>query len=529
MSDDFRLRVSNAVMNLGDILTQAAVRHPDQAGLIHGDEMLAWNQLNGRVDQGARALQRAGVGKGDCVLVHSRNSPDMFESMFAVFKLGAIWVPTNFRIHPSDVEHMVELSRAKLVIYDSAFPDHADAALRAGCTRAICFGDPRPGEVTYASLRDAEEVTPFRAARVDRDDPCWLFFTSGTTGKPKASVLSHGQMGFVVNNHLADLMPGLTEEDVSLVVAPLSHGSGVNQLIVTTRCVPTVLPEGHGFDPERLFQLIEQHRVSNMFTVPTILHDLAMHEAVDRYDHSSLRYVIYAGAPMPRGHQKHAIEKFGPCLVQYFGLGEVTGNITVLPNRLHSADDREMLVGSCGYSRTGMQIEIQSDAGDPLPAGETGEICVIGPAVFNGYYRNRGANAEAFRDGWFRTGDLGYLDDRGFLFITGRKSDMFISGGSNIYPFEIEEKIAELPQVSEVCVLGMPDDKWGEIGVAAVALNPGASLDHEGLKAELSDKIAPYKIPKKLVVLPELPRSGYGKITKELVRSVIQNTGSGDG
>lgn len=525
MTSDFRSRASNRVMNLGDLLTQAATRHPHRPGLIHGDLCLTWSQLNARVDQGARALQRLGIGKGDCILVHSRNGPEMFETMFAAFKLGAIWVPTNFRIHPADIDHMVKLSDARLVIYDTAFPAHADAALNAGCERAISLGDPKQGEARYADLRDAEDKTPFRAVSVDRDDPCWLFFTSGTTGKPKASVLSHGQMAFVVTNHLADLMPGMTESDASLVVAPLSHGAGVHQLVVTARSAPTILPVGHTFDPEQLFELIERHRISNMFTVPTILHALVTHPAADRFDHSSLRYVIYAGAPMLRDHQKLAIDKLGPCLVQYFGLGEVTGNITVLPDRLHAIDDDAMPVGSCGYNRTGIEIEIQSEAGVPLPAGEIGEICVIGPAVFNGYYRNPEANAESFRDGWFRTGDLGYLDERGFLFITGRRSDMFISGGSNIYPIEIEEKIATHPAVSETCVLGMPDDKWGEIGVAVVALKPGMSLEYGELKSFLADKLASYKIPKRLIVLEELPRSGYGKITKKLVRAAIEEQG----
>ena len=348
-----------------------------------------------------------------------------------------------------------------------------------------------------------------------------LFYLGHDGANPKAAVLSHGHMAFVVTNHLADLMPGMTERDASLVVAPLSHGAGVNQLILVARGVPTILTTGDRFDPDEVFSLIERHRVSNMFTVPTILNALTSHEAVDRYDHSSLRYVIYAGAPMLRQHQKLALGKLGNCLVQYFGLGEVTGNITVLPPHLHSVEDAEMPVGSCGFARTGMDIEIQDETGAPLPAGEIGEICAIGPAVFNGYYRNDAANASAFRNGWFRTGDLGYLDDRGFLFITGRQSDMFISGGSNIYPLEIENIIATHPAVAEACVLGLPDPKWGERGVAVVSLAPDHAVDATALTEFLKGRLASYKIPREIVFVDEIPKSGYGKITKKMVREML--------
>ena len=259
-------------------------------------------------------------------------------------------------------------------------------------------------------------------------------------------MLTHGQMAFVVTNHLADLMPGTTENDASLVVAPLSHGAGVHQLVQTARGVPTILLPSEKFDIAEAFRLIETHRVSNIFTVPTILKMMVEHPAIDRFDHSSLRYVIYAGAPMYREDQKAALKKLGGVLVQYFGLGEVTGNITVLPPDLHDPEDGpQARIGTCGYERTGMQVSIQGDDGRELKPFETGEICVIGPAVFAGYYDNPDANAKAFRDGWFRTGDLGHMDAEGFVYITGRASDMYISGGSNIYPREVEEKILTHP------------------------------------------------------------------------------------
>jgi fatty-acyl-CoA synthase len=247
---------------------------------------------------------------------------------------------------------------------------------------------------------------------------------------------------------------------------------------------------------------------------------------VDAHDHSSLRYVIYAGAPMYRQDQKHALGKLGKVLVQYFGLGEVTGNITVLPPALHDAEDGPGLkVGTCGFARTGMQVSIQNEDGRELPAGETGEICVTGPAVFAGYYDNPEANAKSFRNGWFRTGDLGHLDAEDFLYITGRASDMYISGGSNVYPRETEEKMLTHPAIAEVAIVGVPDKAWGEVGVAVCVLRSGAELEERALLAWMEDKVARYKLPKRVFFWDALPKSGYGKITKKIVREELEKRG----
>jgi len=368
--------------------------------------------------------------------------------------------------------------------------------------------------------------TPFPAADVERDDPCWFFFTSGTTGRPKAAVLTHGQMAFVVTNHLCDLMPGTTEEDASLVVAPLSHGAGVHQLVQVARVVKTVLLSADRFDVEEAWQLVERWRVTNIFTVPTITKMLVEHPSIDAYDRSSLRYVIYAGAPMYREDQKFALRKLGKVLVQYFGLGEVTGNITVLPPHLHDPEDGPgVKVGTCGFARTGMDIQIQDETGREVAPFETGEICVCGPAVFAGYHDNPEANAKSFRNGWFRTGDLGHMDQQGFVYITGRASDMYISGGSNVYPLEVEEKVLEHPAVAEVAILGMPDPTWGEIGVAVCVPRAGASLDGDAVVAFLEGKVARYKLPRRVFVWNELPKSAYGKITKKMIRETILERG----
>jgi fatty-acyl-CoA synthase len=301
-----------------------------------------------------------------------------------------------------------------------------------------------------------------------------------------------------------------------------------------------VLLPGERLDPEMFWSLVERHRVTNLFTVPTIVKLLVEHPSVDAHDHSSLRYMIYAGAPMYRADQKFALRKLGKVMVQYFGLGEVTGCITVLPPAMHSADDDdpEANIGSCGRPRTGMEVAIFDADMRPVKTGEVGEICCRGPAVFAGYHDNPEATAKALRGGWFHTGDLGRLDERGLLYITGRESDMYISGGSNVYPREVEEVLLSHPGVAEVAVLGVADAKWGEIGVAVVVRAGGAiagdgpsdaagtvPVDEADLLAHLEGRCARYRWPRRFFFWDSLPRSGYGKVTKKDIRQRLLDCG----
>ena len=368
-------RMSRRVMNLAHLLTQNARRHGDRTGFIWGERSSTWREIDAKVSALAAALAARGIAKGDRILVHSKNGDEMFWSMFAAFRLGAVWVPTNFRLMPDEVAYLATASGARAFLCHGDFPDHAAAVKAASPALAFTW---RIGEGTLGEKSLTDAIAPHAGAKVENtaveyDDPCWFFFTSGTTGRSKAAVLTHGQMAFVITNHLADLMPGTTENDASLVVAPLSHGAGVHQLVQAARGVPTILLSTERFDINEAFRLIERHRVSNIFTVPTILKMMVEHPAADRYDHSSLRFVIYAGAPMYREDQKTALKQLGPVLVQYFGLGEVTGNITVLPPALHDPEDGpQARIGSCGFERTGMQVSIQGDDGRELKPFETG-------------------------------------------------------------------------------------------------------------------------------------------------------------
>ena len=523
--------MTRRVMNLAHIATQNARRLAEHPAFIWGEKTLDWAEIDAQVSALAAGLRARGIGKGDRLLVHSKNCDAMFVSMFATFRLGAVWVPTNFRLLPDEVAYLATASGAKGFLCHGDFPEHAATVAAAHPAPEFIWriGEGAFGEDEVGAVIARHRGEKVENAAVEHDDPCWFFFTSGTTGRSKAAVLTHGQMGFVITNHLCDLVPGSTEKDASLVVAPLSHGAGVHQLVISARGATSILLPTERFDIDEAYRLIAKHRISNIFTVPTILKMLVEHPAVDSHDHSSLRYIIYAGAPMYREDQKAALKKLGKVIVQYFGLGEVTGNITVLPPALHEAEDGpNARIGTCGFERTGMQVQIQDEDGKEVEPGVQGEICVIGPAVFAGYYDNPEANAKSFRNGWFRTGDLGHMDEQGFVYITGRASDMYISGGSNIYPREIEENILTHPAIAEVAVLGVPDPVWGEIGIAVCVNRAGQNATEAEIADFLGPKIARYKMPKRFLFWESLPKSGYGKVPKRLVKDELEKRGELD-
>ena len=528
MRDAENLPWSTRTSNIAHFLTRNAARLGEQPAIITPERRYSWTEVEARVSALAAAMQdRFGIGKGDRVLLQSPNNNAFIEIMLACFRLGAVWVPTNYRQSPDEIAYLAEKSDVGLMFCEASYPGHATACCAAApqLQHVVAIGQADFGP-TYDDLIEAYAGMSFHNADVQRDDPCWLFFTSGSTGRPKAVVLTHGQLTFTLLNHLNDLMPATTHADVSLVVAPLSHGAGMHQLAQLAAGAASVLMPSGRFDPAMAWELVQEHGVTNIFTVPTIVKMLVEDPSVDRFDHTSLRYVIYAGAPMYREDQKHALRKLGPVLVQYFGLGEVTGAITVLPYTEHHLEDGpEARIGTCGFERTGLHVSVQDEVGNELPPFETGELCVAGPAVCAGYYRDDQANQKAFRDGWFRTGDLGHMDAQRYLYITGRASDMYISGGSNVYPREIEELLLTHPALREVAILGMPHERWGEVGLAVCVLQPDAATGEAALRAHLEGRLAKYKLPHRYVFLDEMPRTGYGKVTKKLLRETLTEQG----
>jgi fatty-acyl-CoA synthase len=515
--NDVNWPTSTFVSNVSYFLTKTARRLGDEVAIVFNDDTWTWREFDARVSALCWALHEDyGIRQGDRILVQSANNNQMLEIMMAAFRLGAVWVPSNFRNGPEELAYQAEKSRASILLHEGAFEGHAERCRTLVDITIAIDGESGAYEEMLGKFQSHGRYTD---AFVRRDDPCWMFFTSGSTGRPKASVLTQGQMVFTTLDHLNDLMPGTGAMDASLVVAPLSHGAGMHQITQIAAGAKTVLMPSGRFDPQSAWELVEQWRVSNMFTVPTIVKLLVEHPAVGQVDHSSLRYVVYAGAPMYCEDQKRALRTLGPVLVQYYGLGEVTGAITVLrPGDHHLEHSATVRAGTCGVERTGIQLTIQDEDGTVLPARQTGEICVIGQAVFPGYFEDGAANAKAFRDGWFRTGDMGHVDEQGYVYITGRSSDMYISGGSNVYPREIEEILLAHPDLSEVAILGVPDAKWGEIGIAVCVAREGRSPTQDQLAVFLGDKVAKYKQPSGYVFVGELPKTAVGKVTKKLLR-----------
>ena len=503
------------VMNLGTLLTQTACKYPHRPGFIQGDTLCTWSQISARVDALAHYLKAQGVRAGDRILVQLTNGLPLFESAWAVFKLGAVWVPVNYRLTPSEVAYIAQSSGATVMLTQTMFEAHVAAAQAQSPALLQVIRVDQPEYEAIIST----QMAAFAAVDVVYHHPLWLFFTSGSTGRPKAAVLTHGQMAFVVTNHLADLLPGLRQDDCSLVVAPLSHGAGIHAVVNVARGAASVLLPGESLDCAAAFEAIEKYRVTNLFTVPTILKRMVEDPAAKHFDHSSLKHVIYAGAPMYKADQQRALAALGPVIVQYFGLGEVTGNITVLRSDEHM-EDGGALLGSCGTARSGMEVAVLDARCQPVATGVQGEICTRGPAVFAGYWDNPQATEEAFRGGWFHTSDLGTMDARGFVTITGRTSDMYISGGSNVYPREVEEALLTSPDIAEAMVFGVPDAQWGELGVAVlVARNPMTVLTPDQVLSHLQPCLAKYKWPRTVVFWPSLPKSAYGKLVKKDIRA----------
>jgi len=508
---------------VSQLLTKSARSFPQNLALVHGPKRLTYAQFDARVNRLANALGRLGIQQGDNVAVLQYNYPETLESIFACFKAGCGAVPINFRLHPNECAFMIDHSKAKAVILSSEF-NEAIMEIRDRIPNArhliTLFG--AQGEILDYEDLLSKESDQFIDADVQPDDLAWLFYTSGTTGMPKGAMLTHRNLIAMSMNFYADICPGFGPDDVVLHAAPLSHGSGIYALPNIGKAATNVILASKSFDPELIFQTIEEYRVTNMFAAPTMVKLMVESPAVDRYDHSSLRALNYGGAPMLVEDLKEAMTRLGPCLVQLFGQAESPMTITYLPHRDHlitGSPDQMKRLSSAGFPRTDVEVKIFNNNDEVLPPGETGEIVTRSDLVMKGYWRNPEATTETLRSGWLHTGDMGYMDEKGYLFIMDRSKDMIISGGENIYPREIEEVLIRHEAVREVAVIGIPDSKWGEAIKAVVALLPGESATEEELIAFCKDNIASYKKPKSVDFVDELPKNNYGKILKRDLRA----------
>jgi long-chain acyl-CoA synthetase len=508
-------------VNLGQLLTVSAKRFPDRAAVTWGERTLTYADLDRRTDALANGLTALGVGKGDRVGVLMRNRPELLEAMFACFKAGLCLVPLNSRFTADEIEYHVGDSGAVAVLTDGEGGPLVRDAVADGVHVVVAgAGDLPAGAIDHEDLIGGAATT---SAVVDtaRDDLAWLFYTSGTTGRPKGAMLSHGCLGFVAASWLADLTP-MDETGVTLHAAPLSHGAGFHAIAATARGAHQVIPADARFDPTAVLDLMRRERVTNTWLVPTQIVML-----VDSLDGGpaqlpDLQQVVYGGAPFAPADLRQALEVFGPVLVQLYAQGETPMTATVLPATDHAAalaGDRPDRLASAGVARPGSDVRILGDDDRELPIGEVGEVCVRGGAVMLGYWNRPEATAETMRNDWLHTGDLGRMDDHGYIYLLDRAKDLIISGGSNVYAVEVEAALAELPSVHEVAVIGLPDRVWGEVVVAVIV--PEGEPDTAALSAHCRGTLAGYKQPRRFVFVDALPRNAYGKILKRELRDQL--------
>ncbi|WP_210419790.1 AMP-binding protein [Mycobacterium helveticum] len=488
-------------VNLFAVLDQTANRFPDRGAVYHGQRRVCtWNELCDRALRIAGWIrQRDGVGARVAIATHNR--PEIVELMFAIWAAGGVVVPVNYKLHPREMAQIV----------DDAGVSRVFASPQIGAALAPVTGRPIEtlGSESCSRLLGAAPAAP---TCTEPSAPAWLFYTSGTTGRPKGAMLSHRNLMAMAVAHLADI-DAPTENCSLLHAAPMSHGSGLYVVPYVLRAARQVVPESERFDPHEFLDLCEHHPACSAFLAPTMVQRLVR---TGRPRPANLATVVYGGGPMYVETLKEAMTAFGPIFAQIYGQGESPMTITGLRRADHESGD-DAVLGSVGYPRSGMEVAVLRADGRPAPVGEVGEVVCRGDAVMSGYWEDPAATRATLQDGWLYTGDLGSFDARGYLTLRDRSKDVVISGGTNIYPREVEEVLLEHPGVSEACVVGAPDAEWGEVVVAFIV----GAADPAELDAHLLRRIARFKRPRRYAFVAELPKNSYGKVLKRALRATL--------
>lgn len=491
-------------MNLASWLHRVAASHPDLSALAHGTGQYAsYRQFAAMAASIAGGLRRYGVKPGDRIAIASPNVPDYLPAIFGAWWGGCSVVPINAGLHPQEKTWIFGHADVSIVFCDAKTANGLSGQLSQP---VIPFGSP-----AFAALLSHDPV-PLQL--LPDHAMAWLFYTSGTTGRPKGAMLSHGNLASMVFGFLTSVdvtLPG----DSLLHAAPLSHGSGLYALAAVMRGAVNVIPESSGFAPDEVSVLSCHHRRMSFFAAPTMVKRLVAY--ADDLAPRDLRTIIYGGAPMLVADTQAAAGRFPGKLAQIYGQGETPMTASVLGKELiadYRHPDWLRRLASAGTANPVVDLAILSGDGNRLPDGESGEVAVRGPSVMLGYWKDEAATASAFSGGWLKTGDIGYMDGNGYLYLQDRSKDVVISGGTNIYPREVEEVLLTHPQVDEVSVIGRPDPDWGEAVVAYfVGRADPADLDRWCL-----DQIARFKRPKAYIRVPALPKNNYGKILKSELR-----------
>ncbi|NBM18632.1 long-chain fatty acid--CoA ligase [Streptomyces sp. GC420] len=495
---------------LGSWPARRACKTPNRTALIHQGTATSYARLHERTTRLAHALRGAGLRRGDRIAYLGANHPSYLETFFAAGVLGAVFVPLNTRLAGPEIAYQLTDSGARALVHAPAYGELVDELSGGIDVRTRITVGP-----DYEQLIAGAPAEPIDE-QVAPGDLCTIMYTSGTTGRPKGAMLTHGNLTWNAVNVVTD--QDLTADEVALVSAPLFHTAGLNMLTL-----PVLLKGGccvlvEAFDPGGTIDLIEEHRVTCMFGVPTMLDQVARHPRWAEADLSSLRILSCGGSPVPVPLIA-AYQERGLTFLQGYGMTEASGGVLFL-----DAEHAVSKAGSAGVPHFFSDVRVVLPDLGPAGVGQTGEVLVRGPHVMAGYWGLPEETAAAFTEGWFRTGDAARVDEDGYVTIVDRLKDMIISGGENIYPAEVEEAVLAHPDVVECAVIGVPHEKWGEVGRAVVVLREGASLDPGELLAELSGRLAKYKIPKSVVVVDTLPRTASGKLRKARVRSLYGNS-----
>ena len=482
--------------------------------MIDGDSRITYAEFDRRTDQLARALRELGVRRGDRVAALLFNSSAFLETMFATAKLGAVFVPMNFRLAPPEVTFLLADSGADVFVWSGQLSPLARVALAGEGVRlrarVVVGGEPADGEADFEQVLASGEPRALGINVAGSDLSC-LMYTSGTTGRPKGAMLTHDNLLWHVINVLSTGR-GLRNTDRTVTVAPMFHIGGLGVHTLPLLYVGGTNAILSAFDPEKTLATMARERVTVQFLVPAMWAALMAVPGFASYDLSALELAITAGAPCPLPVLEYFQGKGVP-FQEGFGMTETAPGVSIL-----DADHVKEKAGSIGRPLFHVETRIVDEKDRDVPTGQVGELVVRGPNVFAGYWGLPEATAEAFRGGWFHTGDMGRMDAEGFITLVDRKKDMIITGGENVYPIEVEQVLYRHPAVREVAVVGVPHAKWGEAPVAVVALKDGAEVAGDELIGYARERLAHFKCPTRVEYVPELPRNATGKVLKTTLR-----------
>lgn len=502
------------MVNVGEWIKKWSILQPHKEALYFEDRPITYIKFNHRINQLSHLLLNIGIEKGDRVAVLLHNSPSYLELFFALSKIGAILVPLNWRLAGPELEFILRDSGSRLIIFEPEF-EKVIASLRS-CLKLpngnyISVGSPHPDwAIEYEEAIASYPIhEPFEAPSAGDEDPHLLMYTSGTTGVPKGAVLSHRKTFFNVLN--ADIIYHLTSRDIMIVSRPMFHSGGllVESAPILYKGGTLILKKR--FRPEEILEAVERYRVTILELAATVYQFILQQCDLSRYDLRSVHCYFTGGERIPVSMLKEYLQK-GIAISQIFGQTEAS-TITFLPSE--RAIEK---IGSVGLPVFHGEVRIVDKEGKEVGPEEVGEIIIRGPTLMNGYWNRPDLTAETIRDGWLYTGDLAKKDKEGYLYIVDRERDMYISGGENVYPAEIEKVLFTHPKVLDVAIIGVPDGKWGEVGKAYLVLKPGERMNEEEAIAYLQEKIAKYKIPKYIEFVQQLPKTASGKIQKYILK-----------